>query len=177
VNPVGDYLNPRCFELAGAGAFQLVDERSALRAAFEPGSEVETFRDLDECRRKIRQFLAHPDEGVAIASAARTRALAEHTYVHRMQEALRVLCAGPVPLRPRRDAQNSAGAALQAAAAEPGLQAILRRLEPERELDGDAIRLAIARGNGPLSREELLLLYLREARAEVVIAPGAGAAA
>jgi spore maturation protein CgeB len=177
VNPVGDYLNPRTFELAGAGGFQLVDERSALRASFEPGCELETFRDLDECRRKIRHFLAHPDERLAMARAARTRALAEHTYAHRMQEALRVLSAGPVALRPRRDVQNSAGAALQAAASEPGLAAILGRLEPERELDGDAIRLAIARGNGPLARDELLLLYLREARGEVSIAPGTGAAA
>jgi spore maturation protein CgeB len=169
VNPVGDYLNPRTFELAGAGAFQLVDERSALASAFAAGHELETFRDLDECRRKIRHFLAHPAQRESIAAAGRRRALAEHTYVHRMQEALRVLEAGPVPLRARGGAGHSVGAAIDAAAGEPGLQAILRRIEADRELDGEAIRRAVGAGSGPLSREELLLLFLREARGEVVL--------
>jgi spore maturation protein CgeB len=176
VNPVGDYLNPRTFELAGAGAFQLVDERSALASAFTPGSEVETFGDLDECRRKIRHFLARPDERDAQANAARERALAEHTYEHRMREALRVLEAGPVPLAPRRGSPSSVGAVLDAAESEPGLQAILRRVEPGVALDADAIRGAVGRGSGPLSREELLLLYLREARGEVVLVDSAGGA-
>jgi spore maturation protein CgeB len=173
VNPVGDYLNPRTFELAGAGAFQLVDQRSALAEAFEPGVELETFRDLDECRRKVRHFLVSPAEREAIAAAGRRRALAGHTYAHRMQEALRVLAAGPVPLAPRRTAPHSVGAVLDAAASEPGLQAILRRVDPGLELDGEAIRQAIGRGSGPLSRDELLLLYLREARGEVVLGEAA----
>jgi spore maturation protein CgeB len=169
VNPVGDYLNPRTFELAGAGAFQLVDERSALASAFEPGKELETFRDLEECRRKIRHFLAHPAQREEIAAAGRRRALAEHTYVHRMGEALRVLEAGPVPLVARGGGGHSVGAAIDAAAGQPELQAILRRIEPDRELDGEAIRRAVGAGSGPLSREELLLLFLREARGEVVL--------
>jgi spore maturation protein CgeB len=173
VNPVGDYLNPRTFELAGAGAFQLVDQRSALAGAFEPGAELETFCDLDECRRKIRHFLTHPAEREAIAAAGRRRALAEHTYAHRMGEALRVLAAGPVPLAPRRAAAHSVGAVLDAAAAETGLQAILRRVDPDLELDGEAIRQAIGRGSGPLSRDELLLLWLREARGEIVLGEAA----
>jgi spore maturation protein CgeB len=176
VNPVGDYLNPRTFELAGARAFQLVDERSALAASFAPGVELETFRDLDECRRKIRHYLARPDERSAIAEAGQRRALAEHSYLHRMREALRVLEAGPVPLVPRRDSQSSVGAVLDAAAAEPGLQAVLRRIDAELELDAEAIRQAVGRGSGPLSRDELLLLYLRESRGEVVLRE-AGAAA
>jgi spore maturation protein CgeB len=175
-NPVGDYLNPRTFELAGASAFQLVDERSELARAFEPGTEIETFRDLDECRRKVRHFLSRPDERAALAAAAQRRALAEHTYVHRMREALRVLEAGPVALAPRRSAPHSVGAAADAAQGEPELQAILRRVDPELPLDGEAIRQAIGRGSGPLSHEELLLLYLREARSEVVLVGAGGPA-
>ena len=177
VNPVGDYLNPRSFELAGAGAFQLVDERSALADAFTAGRELETFRDLDECRRKIRHFLARPEERAAIAAAGRERALAEHTYAHRMREALRLLEAGPVPLARRSGEQHSVGAALEASSGEPDLQAILRRVDPALELDGDAIGRAIGRGHGPLSREELLLLFLREARGEVVLVDAPGVAA
>jgi spore maturation protein CgeB len=169
VNPLGDYLNPRVFELAGAGAFQLVDERSALRDAFYPGREIETYRDLEECRRKISAWLAHPDERREQASAARRRALDEHTYAHRMQDAMRVIESGPVPVLPRCDVQGSVGSTLAAADGEPELRAILGRVDPSSSMSGDAIRLAISRGSGELSRTEMLLLYLRESAGEVVV--------
>jgi spore maturation protein CgeB len=168
VNPAGDYLNPRTFELAGARAFQLVDARSDLAACFQPGAEIETFADLEECRRKIRHYLGHPDERREIAARAQRRALAEHTYRHRMQEALDVLRSGAVALAPRR-CGSSVGAALDAAAGEPELRRILGRLDPDLPLDAEALAAAVRAGTGPLSREEKLLLYLREARREVVI--------
>jgi hypothetical protein len=61
------------------------------------------------------------------------------------------------------------GAALDAAAGEPELRRILGRLDPDLPLDAEALAAAVRAGTGPLSREEKLLLYLREARREVVI--------
>lgn len=162
VNPVGDFLNPRSFELAGAGAFQLVDVRSELPRYLEPGREVETFRDLQECRRKACYFRDRPDERSQIAQAARRRALAEHTYRHRMEQALDALRSGPIPLAPRRRGVESVAAVLQAARGEPGLCEVLRRVEPEHPLDEEAVALAIGSAEGPLSREERLLLLMRE---------------
>jgi spore maturation protein CgeB len=173
VNPVGDYLNPRTFELAGAGAFQLVDERSELARCFRPGEEVETYRDLAECRAKIRYYLDHADERQEIAARARRRAEAEHTYRRRMQQALDALRASPVPLVPRGRG-SSVEAVLHEAREEPGLAAILQRLAPDQLLDERALSLAVERGEGPLSREERIVLMMRELRGEAAALREAG---
>ena len=45
VDPRGDFVNPRTFEIAAAGAFQLVDRRALQPEAFVPAREVATFAD------------------------------------------------------------------------------------------------------------------------------------
>ena len=167
VNPVGDFLNPRTFELAGACAFQLVDQRRDLAMALQPGVEVETFKDIHECRKKIGYYLEHEDERLEIAANGHRRALAEHTYRHRMEEAIDALRAGPAPLTPRRPDLPTVGAVLESSRDEPALAAVLGRLEPDRVVDSDAITLAVAAGEGELSREEKLLLYMREVLGEI----------
>ncbi len=167
VNPVGDYLNPRTFELAGARVFQLVDQRRDLAKALEPGVEVETFQDVHECRKKIAYYLEHENERQEIAANGHRRALAEHTYRHRMEEAIDALRAGPAPLAPRRSDLPTVRAVLESTRDEPELAAVLGRLEPDRVVDSEAITLAVAKGQGELSREEKLLLYMREVLGEV----------
>ncbi len=167
VNPVGDYLNPRTFELAGARAFQLVDHRRYLAQSFRPGLEVETFRDLDECRKKISYYLDHEDERREIAAAAHATALANHTYRHRMESAVDSLRAAPAPLVPRRRSGQTVESVLEDATADPLLARVLERLCPERLIDCGAITEAIALGEGPLSRTEKLLIFMREAFSEI----------
>lgn len=169
VNPVGDFVNPRTFELAGARGFQLVDERSELPRFFEPGTELATFTNIDECRSKIRYYLEHPDERSEIASAGYRRALSDHTYRHRMEVAIDALLAGPIPLIPRRRIHRTVGSVLAAADDEPGLQRVLERVDANRTVDSDAISLAVSSGDGPLTRDEKLLLFMREARREVTV--------
>jgi spore maturation protein CgeB len=172
VNPSGDYLNPRSFELAGAGAFQLVDEREDLARSFAP-DEIQTFRDLDGCRLKVRHFLLRPDERREISERARRRALAEHTYRHRMEEAVDRLRSAPRPVGARARACRVAGEVReQARELAPELVPLLERLAPDRSLDADALRELIARGEGPLAPAEKRLLFMREAAAEAVFTPG-----
>jgi spore maturation protein CgeB len=83
-----DGVNTRTFELAAAGACQLVDDKDALRGLFKPGEEVLAYRDLGELRRQLDFYLARPDEARAIGANARRRALAEHTLRHRIEEML-----------------------------------------------------------------------------------------
>ena len=61
VVPDGDFVNPRTFEIAACGGFQLVDRRSLLGELFEEG-ELELFGDLAELRGKIDHYLARPEE-------------------------------------------------------------------------------------------------------------------
>ncbi len=88
LNPHGDYVNPRTFELAACGAFQLVDHRALLPDLFRVGEELVCFSTLAEARQLISYYLTHADERHAIAARTRARALRDHTYEQRTQEML-----------------------------------------------------------------------------------------
>jgi spore maturation protein CgeB len=92
-HPMNDIVgvNTRAFELAAAGACQLVDAKEDVAHLFKAGEEVLTYRDLGELRRHIDHVLANPDEARAIGENARRRALAEHTLRHRLDAMLDVL--------------------------------------------------------------------------------------
>lgn len=157
----GDFVNPRTFELAAMGAFQLVDRRSLMEGLFAP-DELATFESPEEFYRKIDYFLAHPEEREAYARRARERVLAEHTYQQRMQTLLTALREqlGPWP----RDRQESAEA--------PHLDATLREelgrltqslgLPPHAAFEDVMDRLR--RRTGPLNETETALLFLDEWR-------------
>lgn len=89
-HPLNDIVgvNTRTFELAAAGACQVVDLKDDLPALFKPGEEVVAYRDLPELRRQLDFYLAHPEEAAAIGENARRRALAEHTLRHRIEAIL-----------------------------------------------------------------------------------------
>ena len=81
----GDFINPRTFELAACGAFQLVDKRTLMPdEAFDEG-ELAHFENLEDLDRKIGYFLAHPEERESYVEKARARVLKYHTYEVRMQ--------------------------------------------------------------------------------------------
>ncbi|WP_421901931.1 CgeB family protein [Maridesulfovibrio sp.] len=80
----GDFINPRTFELAACGAFQLVDRRSLMPEAFDDG-ELAHFENLEDLDHKIGHFLAHPEERDSYVERARARVLRDHTYEVRMQ--------------------------------------------------------------------------------------------
>lgn len=80
----GDFVNPRTFELAAMGAFQLVDERSLMSELFAP-DELATFNTAEEMYSLVEHFLAHPEEREMYAERARTRVLHNHTYGQRME--------------------------------------------------------------------------------------------
>lgn len=83
----GDFVNPRTFELAACGAFQLVDKRTLLNESFAD-DELATFNSIDELREKIDYFIANPDERTSFAEKSQARVLADHTYQARMQTLL-----------------------------------------------------------------------------------------
>ncbi len=85
INPQGDYVNPRTFEIAACGAFQLVDPRRKLGEFFKVGEELITFSSEKELRALIEHYLKRDDERKEIAQKSRNRALKEHTYIHRIK--------------------------------------------------------------------------------------------
>lgn len=86
-------INVRSFEIAGAGAFQLVDWRPGLDQLFKDGQELVSFRGIADLKAKIDYYLKQDAERQTIAKAGQERAHAEHTYRHRL-DLLLVTLAG-----------------------------------------------------------------------------------
>ena len=78
-------VNARCFEAAGAGAFQMVDWRPGLGQLFEDGKELITFRSIADLKQQIDYWLPREADRRAIAEAGMRRAHQEHTYEHRLK--------------------------------------------------------------------------------------------
>lgn len=96
INPDGDFVNPRTFEIAACGAFQLVDYRPVIERFFEIEREIICYTSLEELREKASYYLRNNNPRKEIARAGRDRVLREHTYDNRM----RTLCAWMLQERP-----------------------------------------------------------------------------
>jgi spore maturation protein CgeB len=76
--------NQRLFELAAIGVPQVVDNRADLPLAFDTGRELLTFDTGSELRLLVQELIQDPTTAERLAQAGRRRALAEHTYMHRL---------------------------------------------------------------------------------------------
>ena len=169
VDPTGDFVNPRTFELASAGAFQLCDHRSLLSELFEVGKEIVTFTDLPDLKEKIAHYQAHPEERRAIAEAARIRALRDHTYERRYEEMLSIIYASKYEHLRQREHNSPWAEMIRRADGDPELKercerACARGEEPA--LDG--LIADIVTGQGKLTEVEQKLLFLHHIRSQVL---------
>lgn len=77
-------VNARAFEVAAAGAFQLIDWRPGLEQLFRDGIELVSFTGVSDLKKKVAFYLEHPELREGIAERGRLRAIAEHTYEKRL---------------------------------------------------------------------------------------------
>jgi len=75
-------VNKRFFEANGSGAFQLSDYRPILKDLLPIDPELVSFKSTDEAVEKIRYYLDHPEERVAIAQKVYDHFIARYTYDH-----------------------------------------------------------------------------------------------
>jgi spore maturation protein CgeB len=164
VDPLGDFVNPRTFELAACGAFQLVDQRRLLPELLEPGVEVATFASAGALRERIEYFLARPDERGAVAAAGRRRVLADHTYAVRMGEMLEAIFGVDYEhYRAPRAPERGKAALVGAAGVDTPLAAYLQDVCPDvPEVRLADITAAIHGGRGSLSEEEAIWVFLEQ---------------
>lgn len=94
LNPIGDalsdedhdHVNMRHFEITGVGSFMLTNHHDHITNFFEPGKEIETFKDSKELIEKIHYYIAHPDEREAIARRGQARCLRDYSMEKRAGE-------------------------------------------------------------------------------------------
>lgn len=165
INPQGDYLNPRVFDLAACGAFQLVDWRSHLHRFFRPEEEIVTFATVAELRQKIDYFLAHPEERHAIAQKGRERLLREHTYTCRMAQAIRLIQEfHPGAWFERESEVLTVGHLMHCLPPDSPLQSYLATLAPSEPVSLEGLATRIQQSQGKLSDPEAIILFLHEFR-------------
>ena len=169
VDPTGDFLNPRTFELAACGAFQLVDERALLGESFEDGKEIVTFKTLADLREKIDYYLEHPEERERITLAGQARARRDHTYDARMEQMLSVVYTSAYQRLRQRSESNPWADMIKRAEFDPELKERCERAKARGEepiLDG--LIADIATGKGQLTDAEQKLLFLFHVRKQIV---------
>jgi spore maturation protein CgeB len=167
----GDFVNPRTFELAACGAFQLVDKRSLLPELFGP-DELATFASLDELQTLIDQYLGKPEEREAIAKRGRARVLAEHTYRRRVETLLDFIRAR----RPGWPTPRAANPALLADYPEDlrtDLGALLNTLKLPQDAPFDDVVWTLRQQNGRLAELDAAILFLDEWRKQYGVPAGA----
>jgi spore maturation protein CgeB len=160
--PHGDFVNPRTFELAACGAFQLVDERSLMEDLFEP-DEMATFTSMDDLEEKIDSFLSSPEERGEYAQRARERVLRDHTYVNRMQSLIDFISSRR-PDWPQKPAGREKGYEDFPPELKERMLTLLSELELPPDTNFDDLVAAIRGRQGKLSDIETAVLFLDEWR-------------
>lgn len=81
-------LNLRVIDIPACGAFLLTDYSEGLREYFEPGLDIETFRDGFELRDKLKFYLAHDEQRERIARNGYEKVRKIGTYREKMKQLL-----------------------------------------------------------------------------------------
>ncbi|MBP2850979.1 CgeB family protein [Dickeya oryzae] len=87
-NGVGTAMNLRLFEVPAAGGFLLTDSVDEIGEYFTPGTNIETWRCVDELNDKIRFYQQNPVARERITTASREHVLKNHIYQQRCQQIL-----------------------------------------------------------------------------------------
>lgn len=169
VDPFGDFVNPRTFELAAAGAFQLVDSRSLLSEVFVPGVEVATFDSVPDLRDKMAYYLQHPEERKRIAEAGRARVLKDHTYAHRIEQMLSIVYSSKFEKLKAREDASPWKRMIERSKKTPELyERCMAAKQRGEEPTLDGLIWDIVSGKGKLSETEQKLLFLFHVRKQII---------
>lgn len=78
----------RVWDVLSAGGFLLTDCRPAYDGLLQDKKELVLFDGPEDCIRKVKYYLAHPEERCQIAHNGHQRILQEHNYQNRIQKML-----------------------------------------------------------------------------------------
>ncbi len=167
-DPASDNLNPRTFELASCGAFQIIDQRTPLPELFDE-SMMAVVKTPEELPQTVRTYLHEPEQRREMAEHSQKQVVMSHTYAHRMQMLLSTIgLASPDRLGPILQGERQAEALLARSQDSPELRPLLKAFPNTDRVELVDMANAI-RQKGPdstLSREELLILMMDEYRKE-----------
>ncbi|HNP27560.1 MAG TPA: glycosyltransferase [Nitrospirales bacterium] len=164
----GDGVNPRTFELASCGAFQVVDARTLLPALFDE-TMMAIINSPDQLLSTVQSYVHEPARRMAMAESSRKRVLEAHTYVHRMKTLLGAVgMASPDRLGAILQGERHAESLMNRSGESPELIPMLKQFPQANRVElVDVAKNIRKKGpEGKLNREELLILMMDEYRQE-----------
>ncbi len=163
VNPIGDFVNPRTFEIAACGGFQLVDYRSELPELFEIGKEIVCYKNIDELRSLITYYCKNPGEREEIAGRGQFRAKRDHTFENRMREMLSVIFENKIDtLHDFGKKGNPVDLLIKEAGTETELGKYLAKFKNRENFSLRNIIEDIEKGEGSLTEIESIFLIINQ---------------
>ncbi len=81
-----DAVSTRSFEIPACGGFMLHVDNDEIRSLFDPGREIGVFSTPEEAVAKIRHYLDHADERMAIAKRGYARCVPAYSLDTRARE-------------------------------------------------------------------------------------------
>jgi spore maturation protein CgeB len=167
-DPDGDSVNPRTFELASCGAFQVIDHRTLLPELFDE-SMMGVVKSPEELVPAVRKYLHEPEQRREMAEQSKKQVVLSHTYAHRMQSLLSTMgLACPDRIGAILQGERQAESLLARSRECPELVPLLKSFSKTDRVELVDIARTI-RQKGPeakLGREELLILMMDEYRQE-----------
>ena len=162
INPFGDFINPRTFEIMACGGFQLADRRPALDGLFQADEEIIVFDDLYDLRSKVSYYLNDPGERKKITEKGRQRVLREHTYENRMRELLAVIAEKGLrkPLWPE-EGEDVEGL-MRESGMDSELGRYLTRFSGKGRITLSDITTEISASEGEISKTEGIFMLMNE---------------
>ena len=83
-------LKGRYFEVPMSGGLYLTHDNQELSLVYDVGKEIVTYKDENDCAKKIQWLLSNFDEADKIRKAGRERALKDHTWEKRFENVFRL---------------------------------------------------------------------------------------
>jgi len=81
----------RDFDAPMAGALYITHRNPDLLRLYKEGEEIECYLTFDECIKKIKFYLTHPEALTKIATAGFLRARQDHTWEKRLENTFRLI--------------------------------------------------------------------------------------
>ncbi len=83
-------IKARDFEIPMSGGLYLTQHNPELGFIYDIGREILTYKNKEDCLKRILWVLANPDKAEEIRKATRIKALTEHTWEKRFSDLLKI---------------------------------------------------------------------------------------
>ena len=156
----GDFVNPRTFEIAACGGFQLVDDRESVRELFDVDEEIVLFSSVEEALDKASFYLKNEPLRKKIAQAAQIKVLKYHTYEIRLANMLNSVVKHSPRISSVISQENEKINAFLKLTNDQELKSFINSLDPGLRFSYEKILNEVNKSQGNLKTYEAFLMLL-----------------